>query len=105
MYFDEKGLSTRVSRVSSPRGPATRSKAFEPSTPRSSSYTCQHNTLGSGGGRGSSLTDGLQGKPFGPSPALRGRGFEEANGLDNFYMMDRTGSEVKGRPELKTRIL
>ncbi len=28
-------------------------------------------------------------------------GFEEANGLDNFYMMDRTGSEVKGRPELR----
>ncbi len=26
---------------------------------------------------------------------------EEANDLDNFYTMDRTGSEVKGRPELK----
>ncbi len=25
----------------------------------------------------------------------------EANDLDNFYVMDRTGSEVKGRPELR----
>ncbi len=37
MYFDEKGLSTRVSRILSPRGPATRSKASEPSTSWSSS--------------------------------------------------------------------